>query len=122
MSLSTHQRIRRALAEKKKGVELEQAVQIPDFKEMKMAELKEYASVNGIDISGLNKKDDVIQRILEAVNKTPDPGDNGADDNGGTDGNNNSPASDGSNPLDTGGEPAPDKEADTNADPNAGTT
>ncbi len=67
MGMSAHQRIRRAMEEKKKAAVLEQR-QASDIDKMLVNELKEYAKANNIDISGLNKKEDIRVRILEFKN------------------------------------------------------
>ena len=68
MSFSTHQRIRRNLEEKKRLEELTRnKVEELDFNKMSVPELKEFAEVNNIDISGTAKKADTVAVIEDAV-------------------------------------------------------
>ena len=44
-----------------------------DFDKMKLNELKAYAADNEIDISGLTRKDEIKERLIEAINsRTPE--------------------------------------------------
>jgi len=79
MSLSTHQRIRRALAEKKKAAEEaaklaaeQEQQQKPDFENMKIKELQEYAAENGIDLGSAKKKDEIIACIIATLEERKD--------------------------------------------------
>lgn len=71
MGMSAHQRIRRAMEEKKKAQarqsKLPGMAQIQDFEKMTSIELKEYAKVSGISIAGLTKKDDIKAQIIETT-------------------------------------------------------
>lgn len=106
--MMAHHRIRKAMEEKKKAQEAEEAAidenagggtggSQSDFDVMTVKDLKNYAQDNGIDISGLSKKDEIKARILEALKKnndgietakepeggeSPAPEDKGAGENG----------------------------------------
>ncbi|MCL2188434.1 MAG: hypothetical protein FWC16_00755 [Defluviitaleaceae bacterium] len=122
MSLSTHQRIRRRLAEEKAKAEAvkteaekaETTVTADDIAKMKSANLKNYAKENGIDFAGLKNADEYRAKILEHMAAAEDdvPNDSSSDDenaneNTGGDENGN-PAGDGNVTPEGGGNDAPE--------------
>ena len=68
MSMSTHQRIRRYLAEKKKASLEQSNLEVVDLDKMSIPELKEYANARNISIAGIKKKEDIINQIKTAPN------------------------------------------------------
>ena len=83
VSLTTHKRIRQQMAEKKaealEDVRAADGLQedggelgIPDLdlSKMKVPELRELAEQNGIDLAGLSRKDDIVDRILKSKSQT----------------------------------------------------
>jgi len=70
MSLSTHQRIRRAMAEKKKNA-CDEETFIPDLdlEKLRVTDLKALAKDNGINLKGVSDKPNIIKRIMEAKNQ-----------------------------------------------------
>ena len=80
MSLSTHQRIRRQMDEKKKAQKgspeaqgnkepsgNKQKASPEDIIKMNLTELRKFAGDNGINITGLRKTDEVRGKILESL-------------------------------------------------------
>ena len=80
MGMSAHQRIRRAMEEKRKAAAEQAQLETPvDIDKMQVSNLKEYAKVKGIDITGLTKKEEIRLRILEFIKGS---GENGGQPDG----------------------------------------
>ena len=98
VSFSTHQRIRKALADKKvkeseealakqgdQNTDKNCAESATDISKMSLNELRKFAADNNIDITGLNRKEAIRNYIMDTC-KSPEDEDSGNADSDTSDG------------------------------------